>query len=188
MFSLLASVAAVYEFVCVERVCCIILRWCSRFSPFAPHIVCTLSASVLHLCFVLFFVFFFAFLLFEMKRPRSSIDSVILYTTQDDSGNYIPTRYLVNSWVELNPGTRGKHAKDAAKRGQGTYKAQILQFRLSPGSTTVKKVLVQHAYMFRQLQLQPRADFLGGACNCKYLLISLFYAASDVDVVIANQR
>jgi hypothetical protein len=135
---------------------------------------------------VLFFVFFFAFLLFEMKRPRSSIDSVILYTTQDDSGNYIPTRYLVNSWVELNPGTRGKHAKDAAKRGQGTYKAQILQFRLSPGSTTVKKVLVQHAYMFRQLQLQLATDFLGGACNCKYLLISLFYVASDVDVVIAN--
>jgi hypothetical protein len=87
-----------------------------------------LLASVLHLCFVLFFVFFFAFLLFEMKRPQSSIDSVILYTTQDDSGNYIPTRYLVNSWVELNPGTRGKHAKDAAKHGQGTYKAQILQF------------------------------------------------------------
>ena len=70
-----------------------------------------------------------------MKRPRSSIDSVILYTSQDDDRNYIPTRYSVNSWVELNPGTRGKHAKDAAKHQNGAFKAQILQFQLNPGST-----------------------------------------------------
>ena len=105
-----------------------------------------------------------------MKRSRSSIDSVILYTTQDDDGNYIPTRYSVNSWVELNPGTRSKHAKDAAKHQKGAFKAQILQFRLNTDSTIVNKVFVQHAYMFRQLELHPDSSSKGGACNCKYFM------------------
>lgn len=110
-------------------------------------------------------------------RPRSTVQSVILYTQQTNDGDYIPRRVEVNSWVALYPGKRGGHARDSMKYGvttiAGAYKAKVLEFHIAPGSGKVKAVKVMHAYMHRQLQLQPDVvATLDGACNCKIFLLS----------------
>jgi hypothetical protein len=113
-------------------------------------------------------------------RPRSEIQSVILYTLKDEEGNWIPQRFDVNSWVSLQPGKNGGHAKDAIKHGGasvlGAYKAMILKFQLEGGSKTASMIQVQHAYMQRQIQLPPNSPALNAACNCKilHLLFGLF--------------
>jgi len=107
-----------------------------------------------------------------MRPPRSRVQAVTLFNQIDEDGAYIPQRYDVNSWVSLRPERRGEHAKDAVKYGgdsvQGSYKAQIKEFQLSPGSTAVSSVRVQHAYMFRQLELDPTVQFtMSSGSNCK---------------------
>ena len=58
--------------------------------------------------------------------------------------------------------------KDAAKHGgasvAGSYKAKVIDFRMSPGMKSIAAVQVQHAYMRRQLDLDPTAN---AACNCR---------------------
>ena len=50
-------------------------------------------------------------------------------------------------------GKQGGHARESKKHGgnsvEGAYKARVLKFRLSPSSTVVSQVQVQHAYMYR---------------------------------------
>ena len=104
-------------------------------------------------------------------RLRCIVDSMFTYNTRDDERNYIPTKISVGSWITLQPRRRGGHAQDAAENGrtsgfQGVYKAKVLKFGSIKGSNVVSKVLVQHAYMHRQLNLEPSAT-LEGRCNCK---------------------
>jgi len=104
-------------------------------------------------------------------RPRTQIESVILHTEQDQNGEYIPLKLGIHSWITLMPGKKGGHARDAKKHGgssiEGAYKAQILKFRVQPGSKVVSQVPVQHAYMYRQLQLDPAVPIAMSGCNCK---------------------
>jgi hypothetical protein len=104
-------------------------------------------------------------------RPRNQVQSVLLYTQTTDEGDYIPRRIEINSWVALQPGKRGGHAHESKKYGSnsiiGAYKAQVLKFRVAPGSTSISEIKVQHAYMHRQLRLDPNAPVLESACNCK---------------------
>lgn len=104
-------------------------------------------------------------------RPRCTIDSVFTFNTRDEDGNYIPTKISVGSWITLQPGKRGGHARDAANNGgiagfRGVYKAKVLKFRVATGSTVISEALVQHAYMHRQLRLQP-SEASQARCNCK---------------------
>lgn len=107
-----------------------------------------------------------------VMRPRSSIQAVILNNSVDDEGQYIPLRVEKNSWVNLMPGKTRGHAKDAAKHGgagiAGSYKAKVIDFRLSPGMKSIAAVRVQHAYMRRQLDLDPAVPVLNAACNCRF--------------------
>jgi len=73
-------------------------------------------------------------------------------------------------------GKRDDHAKATMKHGgsssvHGAWKAKILQFRFSvsaSGSTVVSKVLVQHAYQYQQLEMDPATQLpLLRGCNCK---------------------
>ena len=108
-------------------------------------------------------------------RPRSSLQSVLLYNSTDSDGSWIPTKVEINSWVTLLVGRNGRHAKDSKKHGgsssmDGSYKAKVVKFRLSDRSDTVSEVLVQHAYMWRQLDLNPTVPMeVPIACNCRYL-------------------
>lgn len=102
-------------------------------------------------------------------RPRSEIQSAILYNMIDSHGNWVPMKVEVNSWVTLMPGRNGGHAKDARKHGgynmDGSYKAKVLEFRVQ--ATSVAFVRVQHAYMQRQLDLNPDIPFPSTTtCNC----------------------
>ena len=104
-----------------------------------------------------------------VMRPRSSIQAVLLYNSVDDEGEYIPLRVEKNSWVSLMPGKKGGHAKDATKHGgagiAGNYKAKVIDFRLSHGMKLIADVQVQHAYMRRQLDLDPTSPLANAACN-----------------------
>ena len=108
-------------------------------------------------------------------RPRTSVQSVLLYNSTNSDGSWVPTKVEINSWVTLIAGRNGGHAKDSKKHGgsssmDGSYKARVVKFRLSVGSNTVSKVLVQHAYMWRQLDLDPAIPMtISAACNCRYL-------------------
>lgn len=110
---------------------------------------------------------------------ESNIQSVVLYHLTNEDGDNIPLRVEVNSWITLQPGERGGHAKDAKRHGgpsiSGAYKAKILGFKAGRGASSVSRIEVQHAYMFRQLVLNPRAPVLEGACNCKHLFIFIVY-------------
>ena len=118
-----------------------------------------------------------------MRPLRSRVQAVTLYNQVDEDGAYIPQRYDVNSWISLRLERRGEHGRDAVKHGgdsvQGSYKAQIKEFCLSPGSTTISSVRVQHAYMFRQLELDPTVQYsMSSGSNCKSIptLIHQFLA------------
>jgi len=50
---------------------------------------------------------------------------------------------------------------------EGSYKARILQFRMSPGYKAISAVWMQHAYMRRQLDLDPAIHIQQAASNCK---------------------
>jgi len=104
-------------------------------------------------------------------RPHTELQSVIVYNRKDENGNWVPMKVEANSWVTLMPGKTGGHAKDAKKHGghdiDECYKAKVLKFRANANSVAV--VYVQHAYQWRQLDLDPdtrRAT--QAACNCKY--------------------
>lgn len=120
-------------------------------------------------------------------RPRNTIQAVLVHNEPDNDGNWVPLRLEVGSWVSLQPGKIGGHASDAKKHGgtsiRGSYKAKVLEFRVSPAGKSISAVRVQHAYMRRQLDLLPAvpnqdAKFL----NCKFLIpcqlannVQLFY-------------
>lgn len=111
-------------------------------------------------------------------RPRNQVQSVLLYTQMTDEGDYIPRRIEINSWVALQPGKRGGHAHESKKYGSnsiiGAYKAHVLKFRVAPGSTSISEIKVQHAYMHRQLWLDPNAPVLESTCNCKSYTLTVF--------------
>jgi hypothetical protein len=103
-------------------------------------------------------------------NPDSKVQGVILFIEQDE-GNWVPLKVEVNSWVCLNPGNRGGHARDAMRHGGtniiGSYKARVVRFRLNR-SGGVASVLVNHAYMYRQLCLDPTIlNVQTTAINCK---------------------
>lgn len=106
-------------------------------------------------------------------RPRSSVQSVLLFNSTNSDGSWIPTKVEVYSWVTVTAGRNGGHAKDSERHGGNSsmdrsYKARVLNFRFSPGLNTVSQVLVQHAYMWRQLDLNPTVLVtIPAACNCK---------------------
>lgn len=73
----------------------------------------------------------------------------------------MPLRLEANSWVTIQLSEKGGHAQDA-RRHSGTsltwvYKARVLKFKAGRGSSNAYQILVQHAYMHRQLQLDPWA-------------------------------
>lgn len=107
-------------------------------------------------------------------ESNSSIQSILLYNSTDSHRNYIPTKVEVNSWVNMMPGKTGSHAKDAMKHGEiknaGAYKAKVVDFKTRGGVVTY--VYVQHAYMFRHLDLHP-AHIHVTACNCKFVSFTL---------------
>lgn len=92
-----------------------------------------------------------------MKRPRSSIQAILVPKKGDENNQWIPRRLEVGSWVTLYAPKRGPWAQDGRKADicamDGDFKAQIKDFRLKPNNIVVDQVLVSHAYSFRQLQL-----------------------------------
>ena len=100
-----------------------------------------------------------------------AIESVSIENISE-AGVRVSLRVEINSWVSLRPRKKGGHAKDAARHGgansiEGSYKARISGFRMSPGCKGVSAVQVQHAYQRRQLDLDPTVLIGLGAVNCK---------------------
>jgi hypothetical protein len=114
-----------------------------------------------------------------MAHPKSKITGVVLHNDQDIAGRWIPMKLEVGSWITLQLGRDGAWAIDAHRNGantfQGAYKGQILEFRMKcengsadrGQSSIVDKVKVRHAYMRRQLQLDPLEIEEPRHCNCE---------------------
>lgn len=50
-------------------------------------------------------------------RPCCSIDAIFTFNLKDEHGAWIPTRITIGSWITLQPGREGGHARNAAERG-----------------------------------------------------------------------
>lgn len=93
-------------------------------------------------------------------RPRSYIQSVVLYNERDKDGDYIPLKIELNSWVALHSDELGGTSIN------GAYKARVCEFEVKGGVVT--QIRVQHAYMRRELRMHPvRHVTQSSACNCK---------------------
>lgn len=105
------------------------------------------------------------------RRPRSTIDSVILYNEKDEADNWIPRKYMKNSWVLMHPSSKGtfRQKKKTKLSFRSFWKARILDFRASPGGQCISEVLVQHVYMHSELSIQSVNPNDHKKCNCKYL-------------------
>jgi hypothetical protein len=114
----------------------------------------------------------------ENRRPVSKIAAVTLFSTHNESGEWIPTRYERLSWVRLNPGRNGTWAREAHRRGgdsmRGSYKAQIVDFKVKVdgrrhvgNNPAVESVLVRHAYHRHQVLLDPEIPHDRVPCNCE---------------------
>lgn len=105
--------------------------------------------------------------------PPCAIDAILSFNSKTANGDWIPTRVCVGSWVMLQPGKQGGHAKDASKhKTERGYKVHIVKFKVAKGSSVVSSVYVQHAYMHRQLDLEPTTKH--GGANSKYTNRVLF--------------
>lgn len=124
-----------------------------------------------------------------------AIESVSIENISE-AGVRVSLRVEINSWVSLRPGKKGGHAKDAARHGgadsiEGSYKARISGFRMSPGCKGVSAVQVQHAYQRRQLDLDPTVLLEQAAVNCKleasfpccnpFLVVFLIFFPSNIE-------
>lgn len=114
----------------------------------------------------------------ENRRPTSQVAAVVLHSTHNADGEWIPTRYERMSWVRLNPGSIGAWARDARRHGgddmRGTYKAQIRDFKFKVDHRKVvtnkpelQSVLVRHAYHRHQVLLDPQITRDRVPCNCE---------------------
>jgi len=117
--------------------------------------------------------------------PSNKIDAILVYNSRNPNGDWIPTRVGVGSWVMLQPGKQGGHARDAHKhRGEGGYKVRIMKFKVQKGSSVVSSIYVQHAYMHRQLDLEPSVQHGGANCtsfNPKPYFLVINFGCSCVD-------
>lgn len=120
------------------------------------------------------------------RRPSDEMAAVLVHNDKDTFGKWIPMKLEVGSRVTLQPERTGAWGRDAARHGGdsfgGAYKGQILKFRFknpeAPESSRAPKmelqaVKVRHAYMRRQLLLDPRED-LREPRHCNYLYLSYF--------------
>ena len=114
------------------------------------------------------------------RRPRAEIQAVVIFNDQDASGQWIPLRLEVGSWVTLKPASRGPWARDSRRHGDeshaSAWKAKVVKFHWSYSTVrgkavmTLDSILVQHAYQRRQLHLDPQvAASEPRACNYLYL-------------------
>lgn len=112
------------------------------------------------------------------RRPRSTIDSVILYNEKDEADNWKPTKYTKNSWVLLHPSSKGNFRQK--KRAKMTYKsywkAKILEFKTTPGGQSILEVLVQHVYMHSEIKVHDINPHDHQKCNCKYIKTYALYS------------
>ena len=62
-----------------------------------------------------------------LRRPISTIQSVILHNDKDLEGNWIPMRVDIDSWVMLQASIQGRWGKEAknlrGNRFKGSFKA-----------------------------------------------------------------
>jgi hypothetical protein len=117
--------------------------------------------------------------LLMMACPKSEITRVVLHNDQDTTGRWISMKLEVELWITLQPGRDGAWAIGTHRNGANTfriaYKGQILELHMkcengSAGrgkSSIVDKVKVRHAYVRRQLQLDPLEIEEPRHCNCK---------------------
>jgi hypothetical protein len=148
-----------------------------------------LFAELLHalLDWCVAFNFFRETRLVEMaRRPSDEIASVFVHNDKDTSGKWIPMKLEVGSWVTLQHERTGVWGRDAQRHGGdtfgGAYKGQILKFRftmtyasdsLRAPKMELEAVKVRHAYMRRQLELEP-TEHLREPRHCNYLYLSYF--------------
>jgi len=124
-------------------------------------------------------------------RPRCSVDVIFTFNVQNKHGVWIPTRISIGSWITLQPKIEGGHIHDATKhRGstsfEGAYKAKVLKFCIYQGHTIVHEVLVQHAYMHRQLDVEVEDP--KGKCNCKEVFSLCSFTPCFHDVFVVSMK
>jgi len=79
-------------------------------------------------------------------RPQNQLRSILLHTWTTIDGKYIPQRIELNLWIALQLTKRGGDAKDSKTFGShsitSAYKAQILEFWVAQGSTSIFEIKV----------------------------------------------
>ena len=84
------------------------------------------------------------------KKPPASIESITINNTLDEQNQWIPLTIVRGSWVLLQARIMKRRSKNEFL---SSWKGRVKDFRLAKNKKTVKKVLVQHVYMHRELLL-----------------------------------
>lgn len=123
------------------------------------------------------------------RRPRSTVAAVVVHNDEDTHGNWIPMKLEMGSWVTLKAGSHGAWARDAKAHGSetygGAYKGKIVSFQFKATSIDgrestsrppiLERILVRHAYMHRQLVLDPNVvQTEPRHCNCELVPTTFF--------------
>jgi hypothetical protein len=128
------------------------------------------------------------------RRPRSEVQSAVIYNDQDESGRWIPLRLEIGSWVTLQLALTGPWARDARRHGgatnAGAWKAEIRRFRWRVDGRSMlhlDSIQVRHTYERRQLLLDPIVA-ANEPRTCNYLYASYWedwvLPTSVLDVVL----
>lgn len=104
------------------------------------------------------------------RRPRSTIDSVVLFNEKDDEGSWVPRKYTRNAWVLMHPSSKGTFRKSKKTKFsfRSYWKAKIIDFKTSAGGKSISEILVQHVYMHSEINVQGINSQDHKKCNCEY--------------------
>jgi hypothetical protein len=120
---------------------------------------------------------------------QCTIGSTFILIAKTNEGTKIASKVVINSWISLQPETRGGHVSKAYKFkivAENAYRSKVLGFRGIEGSNVINEVQIQHAYMERHVLpiLDPTAPKLQNQCNCKYQAYFLCFCIILYDFLI----
>ena len=104
------------------------------------------------------------------RKPSAYVESATIYNTMDERNQYIPLTIVKGSWVLLQARRRKRRSTNEFLN---CWKGRVKEFKLAENKKIVKKVLIQHVYMHRELKLEKRPINLAlHRPNCKFLTLS----------------
>lgn len=101
------------------------------------------------------------------RRPRTNIDAITVFNSYNtEDGSWIPLKISIGSWVLLQTRRRKrKSTNDFIEH----FKGQVKGFKVSPGSSCVTEVHIQHSFHHVNLKLKELPlNWPRHRPNCKF--------------------